>query len=103
MKTFKQHLSEETTFDVYIDKAYFPKELWPKGLADTVFERWKIQANSRTDAAQKIWAQHGERLERKMNPHVSSLPRKVSLNVSSPKAPGNSGNAGRLSAIVVKS
>jgi GNAT superfamily N-acetyltransferase len=87
-------------FTVYISKTYFPKELHPPGKMNDVFEQWKEKATSRSNAAYKIWAQHGPRLLSLMLPHPGKLPRKVSLNVNSPKA-GVGGIAGRLSTIVV--
>ena len=78
------------SYSVYIHKSYFPPLPGNKpGKED--YEQWNVQASSRDDAAKKVWKENGERLLGLMIPHVSSLPRKVSLYVSNPEtgtAPG---------------
>jgi hypothetical protein len=91
---------QQRTHDVCINKAYFPKALHPKGIAEEAFERWKVKAGSRSEAAAKVWAQHGDRLLQLMAPHKDGQSRHVSLHVSSPKA-GVGGFAGRLDPIRV--
>ena len=84
------------TYKVYISKVYFPKKLHsPESKMTEVYVSWKIKANSRTDAAQKIWAKYGDRLLKDMKNTGSRLPRKVSLNVNEPTA-GVTGTASRL-------
>lgn len=97
------------TFHVHINKAYFPKEIHPKdaGVASEFFEEFRgVKASTRTNAAAKIWAEHGDRLLKLMGPQATKLPRIVSLHVSSPDykpgsgSPGGSG-PGRLQPIRV--
>ena len=94
--------ANKNTYDVFIDKVYFPKELWSKEIAkeDFDFEQWKVVASSRQEAAQKIWSEHGTRLLQLMGPRKTKLPRKISLNVSSPLA-GVGGLPGRLPPVLV--
>lgn len=87
-------------FRVYIAKWYFPREIWPKTCSEQ-FESWGIIANSRREAANKIWGKYREELLNKMIPHTSKLPRRVSLHVNSPNA-GATGLASRLSPIMIK-
>lgn len=87
------------TFEVYIAKYYFPRELWQDGMTEA-FETWKVRASSRQEAADKIWAEHGERLLKLMGPRQTRLPRKVSLHVSAPWA-GTGGYATRLAPLQV--
>ena len=71
-------------WDVYISKAYFPRETWAQGRSDDVWEMWRgVKANSPTEAAKKVWAEHGARLLPQMNPDNQpvTLPMKVSLFV----------------------
>ena len=88
-----------TTYFVYIHKAYFPAELTNKFVAGKEdFEQWHVNAASREEAAKSVWKQHGDRLLKLMRPNETRLPRKVSLYVSSPKT-----KAGRLPSILVYS
>jgi hypothetical protein len=80
----------DQVYDVFISKAYFPAAVPGKpGKED--FEQWKVKANSRQEAAERVWAEHGARLLSLMTSFEGRLPRKVSLFVSDPRrktAPG---------------
>ncbi len=54
------------THTVFISKSYFPKELHPKGIGKEAFEQVQVKAKTRTEAAQNVWAQHGDRWLRLM-------------------------------------
>ena len=82
-------------FDVYISKDYFPKDKRGDQFNDR-YKSWKVDADSREEAAQKVWGAEGEALLKEMIPYSSQLPRRVSLYVNDPQAPGNSGTASRL-------
>jgi len=81
---------------VYVDRAYFPSASYKPG--DEAFETWKVKAPSRQAAAEKVWAEHGERLLSLMKPHEGKLPRKISLYVSGTKGKTK---PGRLQPITV--
>ena len=89
-------------FHVYIHKVYFPRDLWPSHcrFVREDFESWAIQADTRTEAAQRVWDIHGERLLKLMAPRKTKLTRKVSLFVNSPQA-GVGGKANRLIPVLV--
>lgn len=76
---------------VYVSKAYYPREIWPKELFTEAQYRVKILADGRTEAAHKAWKKYGEEWQRLMRKQDF----KISLHVSSPRA-GSSGAAGRL-------
>ncbi len=81
-------------YTVGVHKAYFPKELHPKGIGEEYLEVHKVAAKNRQEAADKVWAEHGERLLKMMLP-ANRLGRKVSLHVNEPRA-GVGGKLGRL-------
>lgn len=95
-KSFKQFINP--LHHVYIHKSYFPDSTYKTGQED--FEQWNVPASSRTEAANLVWKENGERLLKLMKPKQTKLPRKISLYVSSPKA-GVGGKAGRLTPILV--
>lgn len=78
---------------VYISKAYFPKELWPKGITD-VFRGWKYLSHTRQEAADQAWAEHKHELLPLMNDQA----RVICLHVDG-DTPNNC--AGRLRPIKV--
>ena len=81
-------------WQVGIAKDYFPKALWPKGIT-AFYDVWCVMADTRTDAAAKVWKKYGDDLSPKMNPWV----KKVSLH-SGTKNP--TGHWTRLDPIRVK-
>ncbi len=85
---------------VYIHKQYFPKSLWTNEIAKEDFAQWDATANSRKEAAEKVWRKHGQELLSQMNPNQTKLPRKVSLFVGSNGGDSTS-YAGRLPPILV--
>ncbi len=87
------------TFFIYIHKAYFPKELHKKDLVQEDYAQWNVKAETRTEAAKKVWAKHGKELLEKMTENKNSLPRKVSLYSGSKTDPTT--YAGRLPPILV--
>lgn len=88
-----------TTYTVYISKAYFPKEMWPKGIAQDAMYFWKVMGpwSKRSEVAQKVWQKHGEDILREVNPWV----KRISLNVSGGTGMGTVETADRLSPIQV--
>lgn len=86
---------------VFIHKSLFPKELHPKQqIGKEDFEQWEVVANSRIEAANKVWNKEGERLLSLMGPRKTKLPRKISLFVSQ-HTPHGEVKAGRLDPILV--
>lgn len=85
-------------YTVGIPKAYFPKEIQPKGIAEECFDVVKIRANSRTDAAHIAWEKYGDRWLSNMSPRSTKLPRRISLFVDEPNSVSN-GTLTRLTPI----
>lgn len=90
-----------TKYKVGIAKDYFPKYKHPTGIGEEFFEVVQVEATSRTEAAKMAWELNCGRWLREMTEGYSTtLGRKVSLHVNSPKA-GVGGKIGRLTAILV--
>jgi hypothetical protein len=81
-------------FDVCIPKQYFHRSRWPE-LGEYI-ATYTVEATDREEAAAKIWCKYGIGYLLAMVPHISRLPRKVSLFVSGGKTP-----PGRLLPILV--
>jgi len=86
-------------YEVGIPKCYFPKELWPECLIDSYIQIVKLRANSRTEAALKVWERYGTWWLDLMLPCETSK-RIVSLDVNEPQV-GVEGLLGRLESIKV--
>jgi hypothetical protein len=88
-KLIKEVLSaKETTYRVYINKVYFPKDIWLDLLIHgDEFDSVKVKATSRIDAAKKAWDLKGKMWLKKMNPKSTSV-RRISLNVNDPFSTG---------------
>ncbi len=84
-------------FKVFLSKAYFPKDVWSVGYSVESVAGWVVRAESRTDAAKKVWERYRRKWRPLMLPHIKH----VSLHVNDPMA-GTSGIAGRLEPIRVE-
>ena len=72
-------------FKVGVNKMYFPEASRPRGFTSFQYVFDGVLANSRTEAVQLVWAEHGERLLGEMRPDV----KRVSLDANFPgKGPG---------------
>ena len=67
-------------FKVAINKMYFPKEMYPKDRFTSFVYVWTTLAESRTEAVQKIWKQHGPKI---LN-EVLKTTKAISLDCNNP-------------------
>jgi len=88
-------------YDVYISKAYFPKELWHKGIVpeNEAQYSWRVKApySRRSEAAMQVWQANGKEILGLINPWV----KRVSLHVSGGTGMGSVESASRLSPVQV--
>lgn len=88
-------------YDVFISKAYFPKELWRKGIGpeNEAMYSWRVKApySKRSEAALQVWQDNGKEILREIQPWV----KRVSLNVSGGTGMGSVESASRLSPVQV--
>jgi hypothetical protein len=99
MKIFSQNKEKQTTYQVYIPKQYFPKNMWTDTIANDAMYLWTVKApqQSRTIAAEKIWNEYGTKILSEINPWI----KRVSLNVSGGTNMGSVEYAERLTPIQV--
>lgn len=69
----KSAKARRTNYHVAIHKSYFPKELHPQGLVDSYVEHWHVLAYTPTEAVNKIWNKHEERLLKLVLPSTSRI------------------------------